>query len=101
MKYFSLIVLVAVFSKASAQLVPSEQAPEKGYVPDAATAVSIAEAVLLPLYGSKVIRQEQPFQANLRNDSVWVVHSGRYTKGGSYMEISKANGRILVAERGK
>jgi hypothetical protein len=96
MKYFLLIALVAVVAGASAQT-----APKTGYVPDASTAVSIAEAVLLPLYGSKVIRQERPFRAELRNDSVWVVHSGRYTKGGCYVEISKADGRILIAELGK
>ncbi|WP_092671962.1 NTF2 fold immunity protein [Hymenobacter arizonensis] len=62
---------------------PNGQVPSKGNVPDAKTAVRIAEAVLLPPYGSKVIRQERPFLAELRNDSVWVVRSGRSTKGGS------------------
>ncbi|MDB5234134.1 MAG: hypothetical protein JWR44_1127, partial [Hymenobacter sp.] len=37
----------------------------------------------------------------LRNDSIWVVHSGRYTKGGSYVEINKRDGRILEATLGK
>jgi hypothetical protein len=101
MKYFLLLAFVAVVSKASAQSAPDEQAPEKGYVPDANTAVRIAEAVLLPLYGSKVVRQERPFRAELRNDSIWVVHSGRYTKGGSYVEINKRDGRILEATLGK
>jgi hypothetical protein len=96
MKNFLPIALMAIAVRVSAQT-----APQPGYVPDATTAVSIAEAVLLPLYGSKVIRQERPFRAELRNDSVWVVRSGRYTKGGSYVEISKADGQILTAERGK
>ncbi|MFD2718982.1 NTF2 fold immunity protein [Hymenobacter monticola] len=101
MKSFLLAALVAIVTKASAQTAPDGQVPKAGYVPNASTAVSIAEAVLLPLYGSKAIRRERPFRAELRSDSVWVVHSGRYTKGGSYVEISKRDGRILEATIGK
>jgi hypothetical protein len=46
--------------------------PSSGYVPDSATAVQIAEAVLIPVYGNKMIESERPFTAKLEND-VWTV----------------------------
>jgi hypothetical protein len=53
--------------------IPLSQAqPKNGYVPDAATAVKIAEAVLAPIYGEKQIEFERPFNATLK-DNVWTV----------------------------
>jgi hypothetical protein len=46
--------------------------PAAGYVPDAKTAVNIAEAVLTPVYGKKQIESERPFTATLK-DGVWTV----------------------------
>jgi NTF2 fold immunity protein len=46
--------------------------PKEGYVPDSTTAVKIAEAVLVPVYGKKQIDSEQPFKAQLKDD-VWTV----------------------------
>lgn len=47
--------------------------PREGYVPDSTTAVKIAEAVLVPVYGKKQIDSEQPFTARLKDD-VWTVY---------------------------
>ena len=47
-------------------------APPAGYVPDAKTAVNVAEAVLIPVYGKKQIESERPFTATLK-DGVWTV----------------------------
>ena len=49
-----------------------QKVPADGYVPDAKTAVRIAEAVLIPVYGMKQIAWEEPFIATLDND-VWTV----------------------------
>jgi hypothetical protein len=46
--------------------------PATGYVPDSKTAVSVAEAVLIPVYGTKQIESERPFKATLK-DGVWTV----------------------------
>ena len=43
--------------------------PSGGFVPDAATAKKIAEAVWLPIYGKKVL-SEKPYQATLNNKGV-------------------------------
>src|SRR5437867_417935 len=77
---------------------PAGYAPPKGFVPDSATAVRIAVAVWIPIYGERQIMSEQPFVATLK-DSVWTV-SGTlprpYNQGGVAMaKIAKRDGRIL------
>jgi hypothetical protein len=49
-----------------------EYKPRDGFVPDAQTAVKIAEAVLIPVYGEKQIRSEEPLTGQLKGD-VWTV----------------------------
>jgi hypothetical protein len=41
-----------------------------GSFPDSQTAVKIAEAVLIPVYGEKQIRSEEPFTGHLKGDVV-------------------------------
>src|SRR6266702_1563884 len=54
------------------QPAPKGYVPPKGFVPDSATAVRIAVAVWIPIYGEQQIMSEQPFVATLK-DSVWTV----------------------------
>ena len=75
-------------------------------VPDAPTAIKIAEAVWLPIYGKQVL-EEKPFKAELEGDSVWVVHGSlpksyniknivHVTHGGvAHCIIRKKDGTIL------
>ncbi|MGH9751568.1 MAG: NTF2 fold immunity protein [Blastocatellia bacterium] len=44
----------------------------KGYVPDAATAIKIAEAVWTPIYGEETLKNEKPFTAHLVK-GMWIV----------------------------
>jgi NTF2 fold immunity protein len=86
--------------------------PPSGYVPDSATAVQIAEAVLVPIYGKKQIESEKPFTATLEGD-VWTVggtlrcpdgKGGTTTKcdgGVAVVKISKMDARILFVIHGK
>src|SRR6478735_2100529 len=46
--------------------------PPDGFVPDAFTAVAVAEAILTPIYRAKTIASERPFKAVL-HDGVWFV----------------------------
>jgi hypothetical protein len=80
--------------------------PKKGYVPDSATAVKIAEAVLIPVYGEKQVESERPFTAKLE-ENVWTVYGTLHCpdgKGGTTthcdggvaeVHISKVDARIL------
>ncbi len=77
--------------------------PPEGYVPDSATAVRIAEAVWIPIYGERHIRRERPYGAMLR-DSVWHVYGhlpANYLGGVAVAEISKRDGRVLRVSHGK
>jgi hypothetical protein len=91
----------------SQNLVPLENEkgfkPEKGYVPDAETAIKIAVAAWTPIYGAKKIAGEKPFKAVLK-DGVWTV-TGSLSKGwaGGVAEahISQETGCILKIIHGK
>ena len=51
---------------------PQGYTPPHGFVPDSATAVRIAVAAWIPIYGESRIMAEKPFAATLQ-DSVWTV----------------------------
>ena len=77
--------------------------PTDGVVPDKETAVRIAEAVLIPIYGRQQIESERPFNATLI-EGIWIVE-GTLPKlmlgGVAQVEISKHDGRILRITHGK
>ena len=76
--------------------------PPSGYVPDEKTAVSIAEAVWLPIYGDRIYGSK-PFKARL-HDGVWFVEGTlpkNWIGGVPEAEISKQDGRILRVSHGK
>jgi hypothetical protein len=76
--------------------------PPAGLVPDSATAVRIAVAIWIPIYGARQISSERPFVATLK-DSVWTVTGslppapkGTMIVGGTAIaKILKRDGRIL------
>lgn len=85
--------------------------PKDGYVPDARTAMKIAEAVLVPVYGERKIESERPFSATLK-DGVWTVAGTLYCGedkrkatdcdgGVAEVRISRDDGRILYLWHGK
>lgn len=100
---------IALLSKESAAQVltdkqrPQSQVIERSLVPDASTAIKIAEAVWLPIYG-KSIYQQKPFKAVLQNGSVWLVEGSlpEGLEGGvAYIEITKKDGCISNVTHGK
>lgn len=75
--------------------------PENEIVPDEATAIKIAEAIGLPVFG-KHISDYKPFHASLENDSIWHVYglpkkTWFYIQlGGSpEFDIQKKDGKVL------
>lgn len=52
-----------------------------GYVPDSSTAIKVAEAVLIPVYGKKLVESERPFNATLE-DGIWTVGGTLYCGDG-------------------
>jgi hypothetical protein len=77
--------------------------PPNGFIPDAGTAVRVAEAVLGPIYGEEKIKNERPFVATLDGD-IWTVtgHLDEGYHGGvAEIRIAKNDGRILEVGHGK
>jgi len=71
--------------------------PPEGFVPDSATAVGIAEAVWLPVYGDD-IDDMRPFRAALWQDSLWVVKGtlpDGMLGGVPYAVIRKSDASVL------
>ena len=81
--------------------------PNEGYVASEQTAKSIAEAVLIPIYGKENIEKQKPFKVILK-DETWIVEGstpdnrGRIYLGGVFMiRISKFTGEILFLTHSK
>lgn len=71
--------------------------PKEGAVPDEETAIKIAEAVWLPIYGKDVLNKK-PYHAKLKNDSIWVVEGTlpEGMRGGvPHIEINKRDCKVF------
>jgi hypothetical protein len=76
--------------------------PKDGFVPNEHTAVRIAEAVLIPIYGEKEVRSERPFKAVLAN-GVWTVRGTlppNFMGGTAVVRMAKSDGRIFFMIHG-
>jgi hypothetical protein len=99
-----LSMLVCVESLCLAQPTPSGTRkggflPENGVVPDEKTAITIAEAVLAPVWGQLLVDAQRPFEAVLKGD-VWRVYgtslAGPDEHGGELMvELSRKTGEVI------
>ena len=77
--------------------------PAKGMVPDAETAIAIARAVWIPIYGRENIERQKPHRAVLK-DGVWHVTGSlprRAVGGVALAEIAQRDGRILRIIHGR
>jgi hypothetical protein len=95
---FLLLLLMVPYFLFSDLLAQDNYIPKAGYVPDKETAISIAEAVWLPIFG-KEIYSERPFIAKLSKDGqVWKVEGTLpegMLGGTAYAEIRKSDCKIL------
>jgi hypothetical protein len=68
--------------------------PKDGYIPDEKTAVTVAEAVLSPIYGKEI--PQLTFHAVLK-DGIWHVAGTpiAYDGGSVQIRIDKETGKIL------
>jgi hypothetical protein len=77
--------------------------PENGCIPDTSTAVKIAEAIWLPVYGERIY-EKRPFKAELLGDSIWIV-AGTLPKnslgGVPYIELRRSNAEVIGIAHGK
>lgn len=72
-------------------------------VPNEKTAIAIAKAIWLPIYG-KSIKREKPYIAYLNRDDIWVVNGtfhGLRFGGVAYAFIRKKDGKIIYVIHGQ
>ncbi|MBU1043938.1 MAG: YbbC/YhhH family protein [Candidatus Omnitrophica bacterium] len=97
------IILGAAGSGLAQDMEKHNYMPEGGYVASEQTAISIAVAVWVPIYGQENIENEKPYKAILKDD-VWYV-SGSLPEGWlggvAEAEIDKKTGKILRISHGK
>lgn len=93
------VLLVSVQSSYSTNALSKN----RDFVPDEKTAIKVAEAIWLPIYGDDIYTQ-RPFKAKLVNSNVWVVE-GTMEKnmagGVAYIEIRKKDCKVLKVSHGK
>ena len=101
-RLFTIVVLTCFFTNVCLagrhSVVRSE-----GFVPNAATAIKIAEAVWEPIYGVGDRKAHQPTTAHLEEDT-WIVQGSlpAGARGGvAIAEIRKTDGCILRISHGK
>jgi hypothetical protein len=104
-RYLPAVLSLCFLVPALAQEKKHSYVPKDGFVPDAATAARIAEAVWIPIYGEKEIAEQKPFRATLKKD-VWTVegsfnHPPSWSGGVAVAEISKTTGQILRVSHGQ
>lgn len=103
----ALLMCVAFVFVSSASISATDDGvgyiPSQGFVPDAVTATAVSRAVLIPIYGAKKIKEEEPLVATKQND-VWIVNgtlhcgaakSSDCVGGTARIKLSAKDGRIL------
>lgn len=102
--YVCWVVMFCVLTSCACAEKLHSYSPPNGVVPDEKTAIRIAEAVWIPIYGEKVL-EERPFVAKLIDGNKWYVYGTlpkKYNVGGvAEIEISKSDGKILRISHGK
>ena len=96
----TMLLVTAVFVIADSK---HNYKPKDGYVPDEKTAIRIAVAVWIPIYGEKQIEGEKPYHAKL-DKGIWTVEGSlpEGTLGGvAIAEIAKDDGCIVRVSHGK
>jgi hypothetical protein len=102
-KLFFATVVVIACSHLLGQNVPALFERPGGLVADEQTAVKIAEAILFPIYGEKIIRNQRPYRTTLR-DGKWTI-DGTYlppgfTGGTFHIVILQRDARVIEIGHG-
>lgn len=91
----AIVILISVAAATAENII--REFPN-GLVSDQKTAIAIAEAVLLHMYGEKAIREQRPYVVKHVRDK-WIINGAPPTRGfagGSFhVVISQRDGRVL------
>jgi hypothetical protein len=98
-----IVIIICLFLTSFTQPYKNRTNPVKdGMVPDGITAIKIAEAIWLPIYGTEIYNYK-PFKAKLINGKIWRVDGTVHTDfGGSPIaEIQKKDCKVLLVTHEK
>lgn len=106
--YLGLMCALALNAACRMNTEQHSYVPPDGCVPDHITAETIAEAVLIPIYGKDNIDSQKPFHTTLEG-GVWHVSGTlpkrtdgmEYVGGVAGIEIAKSDGRIVRITHGE
>jgi hypothetical protein len=73
--------------------------PKGGVVPDAETAMRIAEAVWIPQYGKETVEAQKPFQVE-RRLTMWIVTGSAPSEKALFAFIVSEDGRVVSMGQG-
>lgn len=96
----TLILLICICALGAAR----PKLPQQGVVPDERTAVKIAEAVFLPIFGVDEVEKWRPYHAQFDKNGVWTVYGTlpRNWRGGTpSLTIRKQDARVLEVWHGQ
>lgn len=104
MKYFLFFFMILVSNITNQNTIGIDGNQSEDYVPDENTAIKIAEAIWLPIYGEEIFNNK-PFRAKLSdNGEVWIV-KGTLPKGmfGGFpiIELRKKDCKVLKVSHSK
>jgi len=91
------LVLVLLATVTAASPTTRVKLPQRGVVPDEATAVKVAEAIFVPVFGEEEVAKWRPYHAQLK-DGVWTVYGTLKpgSRGGTPMlAIQERDGKVL------
>lgn len=88
---FPLVLMVACMSGQPGYKVQQAREQSLGRVPNAITAIRIAETVLVTLHGSARVEEWRPLRATIA-DSVWRIHAA--VDESVLLEIGRADARL-------
>ncbi len=102
---FICLCIIGCTNKSNSEKITSQDSftKEKDLVPNRNTALEIAKAIWVPIYGEEVL-SKLPFNVKLKDSSIWIV-TGTLPKGMKggipYIEISMSDCSILKVGHGK
>ena len=103
MRRFLLCLIIAIAGAFVLAGQASGFRPKNGFVPDQKTAVSVAEAVLAPIYGEKQVASERPFSAQL-DRGVWTITGNLpvgWDGGVAEIKIRRSDAAVISVTHGK
>ena len=96
-KVLSVVTIFLLFVSLADGGMARPQLPARGVIPDEGTAVKVAEAVFLPIFGQEEVTKFQPYHAQLKDD-IWTVYGTLKpsSRGGTpQLRIQKKDGKVL------